>query len=69
MLSGGDQRRNAMHSAVRRLVQRQLPQITQRLQGTLDKLNQPQGEAAESSSAHDWWREVQQRYGHEEDPV
>jgi signal transduction histidine kinase len=51
--------------AVRRLVQRQLPQITQRLQGTLDKLTHRQPARHETSSAAQWWREVQQRYGHE----
>ena len=50
---------------VRRLVQRQLPQITQRLQGTLDKLSQPHSGRSETSNAQAWWRSVQQRYGHE----
>jgi signal transduction histidine kinase len=52
-------------AAVRRLVQRQLPQITQRLQGTLDKLTRTGGASREAVPAADWWREVQQRYGHE----
>ena len=52
-------------AAVRRLVQRQLPQITQRLQGTLDKLTRTGGASREAVPATDWWREVQQRYGHE----
>jgi signal transduction histidine kinase len=52
-------------AAVRRLVQRQLPQITQRLQGTLDKLTHTQSGRHEIAAAVDWWREVQQRYGHE----
>jgi signal transduction histidine kinase len=52
-------------AAVRRLVQRQLPQITQRLQGTLDKLTHTQSGHHEIAEAADWWREVQQRYGHE----
>ena len=51
--------------AVRRLVQRQLPQITQRLQSTLDKLSRTDGARQETASAVDWWREVQQRYTHE----
>ena len=51
--------------AVRRLVQRQLPQITQRLQGTLDKLDRSRRAARETASAADWWREFQQRYAHE----
>jgi signal transduction histidine kinase len=51
--------------AVRQLVQRQLPQVTQRLQGTLDKLNQGQGVRNETASAAEWWRTLQQRYAHE----
>jgi signal transduction histidine kinase len=52
-------------AAVRRLVQRQLPQITQRLQGTLDKLTRTGRASREAIPAADWWRGVQQRYGHE----
>jgi signal transduction histidine kinase len=52
-------------AAVRRLVQRQLPQITQRLQGTLDKLTHSGNASRESIPATEWWREIQQRYGHE----
>lgn len=52
-------------AAVRRLVQRQLPQITQRLQGTLDKLTHTSSVRHETAPAADWWREFQQRYGHE----
>ena len=51
--------------AVRRLVQRQLPQITQRLQSTLDKLSRTDNARQETASAIAWWREVQQRYAHE----
>jgi len=50
---------------VRRLVQRQLPQITQRLQGTLDKLTLTRSAQRELTDAVSWWREVQQRYAHE----
>jgi len=52
-------------AALRRLVQRQLPQITQRLQSTLDKLSRTDGPRKETTSAADWWRGVQQRYAHE----
>ncbi len=52
-------------AAVRRLVQRQLPQITQRLQSTLDKLSRTDGTRQETAHAANWWREVQQRYAHE----
>ena len=51
--------------ALRRLLQRQLPQITQRLQGTLEKLNRRPDAAPETGSAHAWWRGLQQRYAHE----
>jgi hypothetical protein len=40
--------------AVRRLVQRQLPQITQRLQSTLDKLSRTDGARQEAASAIEW---------------
>ncbi len=52
-------------AAVRQLVQRQLPQVTQRLQGTLDKLDQGSGGRVDKFSAAQWWRAVQQRYSHE----
>lgn len=52
--------------ALRRLIQRQLPQIAQRLQNTLEKLD---GRAAATLppdvSAADWWRNLVQRYAHE----
>ena len=51
-------------AAVRRLVQRQLPQITQRLQSTLDKLIAAPRRHAPPLPRH-WWRELQQRYAHE----
>jgi len=51
--------------AVRQLVQRQLPQVTQRLQGTLDKLNQGHSTGSEAAPAAQWWRTLQQRYAHE----
>jgi signal transduction histidine kinase len=52
-------------TALRRLLQRQLPQVAQRLQGTLDKLSRPPGTAPEMGSALAWWRNLQQRYAHE----
>lgn len=51
------------------LVQRQLPQITQRLQQTLEKLQTPQaglGSAVREVSAEDWWQALQQRYANDE---
>ncbi|WP_291992441.1 sensor histidine kinase [Candidatus Accumulibacter sp. ACC003] len=44
------------------LLQRQLPQITQRLQQTLGKLQKPQSEAGGVLPAEMWWRIQQQRY-------
>jgi hypothetical protein len=52
-------------AALRRLLQRQLPQVTQRLQGTLDKLNRRPDAAPEMGPAHAWWRGLVQRYAHE----
>lgn len=51
--------------ALRRLIQRQLPQITQRLQSTLDKLDARRPGKVEQVSAADWWRSLAQRYAHE----
>lgn len=48
-----------------RLLQRQLPQITQRLQQTLDKLQKPTGEAGSVSAAAAWWEALQQRYAND----
>jgi signal transduction histidine kinase len=52
-------------SPIRQLIQRQLPQVTQRLQRTLDKLNHGHVVGAETVHAGEWWRALQQRYGHE----
>ena len=46
------------------LLGRQLPQITDRLKSTLDKLQSPQLEYVEPVSAAAWWREFKQRYAH-----
>jgi len=46
------------------LVQRQLPEINQRLQATLDKLRDPaEVELDAGVSARAWWQELQARYG------
>lgn len=55
--------------ALQALMQRQLPQIVQRLQLTLDKLKSPNvnvAEAMERVSARSWWDALQQRYAGEE---
>ncbi len=46
----------------RRLLDRQLPQISLRLQQTMDKLGQPEFERGELVSAVDWWRQMEERY-------
>jgi signal transduction histidine kinase len=51
--------------ALRLLMQRQLPQITQRLQITLDKLNSKPPMGSDSTAAAQWWANMRQRYGHE----
>jgi signal transduction histidine kinase len=51
--------------AFRRLMQRQLPQITQRLQSTLDKLESRPAVADDLEPAQQWWRSLTQRYAHE----
>ena len=51
--------------ALRLLMQRQLPQITQRLQITLDKLNTKPPIGQDKSRGKDWWQELQQRFAHE----
>jgi signal transduction histidine kinase len=51
--------------ALRLLMQRQLPQITQRLQITLDKLNTKPPIGNDAVSALQWWEALKQRYAHE----
>lgn len=50
---------------LRSLIQRQLPQITQRLQVTLDKLDSRQFAPPDVVSARDWWWAFRQRHAHE----
>lgn len=56
---------------INQLLKRQLPQITQRLHQTLEKLQQPQGpRAAEDGdgglSAGEWWERLRQRYAQDD---
>ena len=44
------------------LMQRQLPQIAQRLQATLDKLQAPDQSPTELVDAATWWEQIKQRY-------
>ncbi|MGQ0579719.1 MAG: ATP-binding protein [Betaproteobacteria bacterium] len=50
--------------ALRLLMQRQLPQITQRLQITLDKLNTKPPVGNDTAPALQWWEALKQRYAH-----
>ncbi len=50
--------------ALQALMQRQLPQITQRLNVTLDKLHAPQQADTSLVDAAIWWEGLRQRYGH-----
>ena len=50
------------HQRLELLLQRQLPQITQRLQQTLGKLQKPHSEAGGVLPAAMWWKIQQQRY-------
>ncbi|HEY6280238.1 MAG TPA: hypothetical protein VIW72_00360 [Burkholderiales bacterium] len=47
--------------ALRALIQRQLPQIVQRLQWTMDKLQAPQKSETREVPAPDWWGNFKQR--------
>ena len=51
--------------ALRLLMQRQLPQITQRLQITLDKLNTNPPIGNDATPALQWWEALKQRHAHE----
>jgi len=46
------------------LLRRQLPQITDRLKSTLDKLQSPQVDDADAQDASIWWLRLQDRYAH-----
>jgi len=48
--------------ALRAMIQRQLPQIVQRLQWTMDKLQAPQQAETRDLSAAIWWANLKQRY-------
>lgn len=48
---------------LQRLIQRQLPQITQRLRQTLEKLRAPQIADHSLTPASEWWRTLAHRYG------
>ena len=45
-----------------RILRKQLPLLTERLQATLDKLNAPAPERSESVPLKTWWQELQSKY-------
>jgi hypothetical protein len=49
-------------AALQALMQRQLPQITQRLNATLDKLRVPRHSDVEETDGKAWWDSIAQRY-------
>ena len=49
-------------AAFQALIQRQLPQITQRLNTTLDKLRAPTSAQRQTIDAETWWQHLSQRY-------
>jgi signal transduction histidine kinase len=53
--------------ALQALMKRQLPQIVQRLQLTLEKLQAPKAQAeGHIMAAQIWWKSIRQRYAHDE---
>ena len=46
------------------LLGRQLPQITERLKATLEKLQSPRAEQVDQLPAGEWWQAVRERYAH-----
>lgn len=63
LCSAAEMSQSADAGALLGLVQRQLPQITQRLQSTLDKLSHKRQDKAEWVPAQEWWQAFQQRHG------
>lgn len=62
LCSAVDQKENADPERLVALVQRQLPQLTQRLHVTLDKLQSPEQEQPALTNATTWWNQLRQRY-------
>ncbi|MGA7178185.1 MAG: ATP-binding protein [Thiobacillaceae bacterium] len=50
---------------LQQLIKRQLPQMAQRLQNTVDKLRQPADLDHQLQSVTDWWANLQTRYAHD----
>jgi signal transduction histidine kinase len=62
-LTSAAPREGAMDAAYANLLQHQLPQLTKRLQSTLDQLRSPQVETRDSlRSARAWWKDVERRH-------
>ena len=61
--AGAGQPERRANTAYDSMLERQLPQLTKRLQSTLDKLQNPEeSSAGVSLPAADWWTEVKVRY-------
>jgi signal transduction histidine kinase len=63
-LTSAAPREGTMDSGYANLLQRQLPQLTRRLQSTLDQLRSPQVETRETlRPVKAWWADVERRHG------
>jgi hypothetical protein len=63
-LTSAAPRDGTLDPAYGNLLQRQLPQLSKRLQSTLDQLRSPQVEMRESlRPARAWWKDVERRHG------
>ena len=63
-LTSAAPREGAMDPGYANLLQRQLPQLTRRLQATLDELRSPQVETRETMRpARAWWADIERRHG------
>ncbi len=65
LCSAAENSSEADADSVRLLMQRQLPQIAQRLQITLDKLNTKPAASLDKIPGAQWWQLFRQRYAHE----
>jgi signal transduction histidine kinase len=64
LCSAADRDGNIDSPELNALMRRQLPQISQRLAQTLDKLKRPQSDAGQFVLSSVWWRTMQRNYQH-----
>jgi signal transduction histidine kinase len=62
LIFAGDRERDATNEPYRRLLDRQLPMIAQRLQQTMEKLGQPGLDQGGRVDASAWWASATERY-------